>query len=171
MEILVIAGPNGAGKTTFASEYLPNEAGYPTFINADLIAQGISPFDPKSANVRAGRLMIEEIDRHVENRSSFSFETTLSGIVYSKKIPRWRDIGYTVKLFFLKLETIDQAIKRIEQRVAHGGHDIPVEVIKRRYVAGLKNFGTIYKGLVDQWMLFDNSGTHPILLGEGTNEF
>ena len=100
-DILIIAGPNGAGKTTFAREYLPNEAGCPRFVNADLIAEGLSPFSPSLATVRAGRLMIEEIDRLFTRRKSFAFETTLSGIMWVKRIPEWKKAGYRVEVIFL----------------------------------------------------------------------
>ena len=93
MKIIIIAGPNGAGKTTFAREFLPNEADCPVFVNADLIAVGLSPFDPAAAAIRAGRLMLEEIDRHVAARQSFAFETTLSGHTYVRRIREWRSIG------------------------------------------------------------------------------
>ncbi|MBM4029198.1 MAG: Zeta toxin family protein, partial [Planctomycetes bacterium] len=99
--IVNIAGPNGAGKTTFAREYLPKEAGFPDFINVDLIAQGLSPFAPDKAALQAGKLMLAQIARQVSRRESFAFETTLSGLSYSRHIPRWRRAGYHVKLIFL----------------------------------------------------------------------
>ena len=102
-KILIIAGPNGAGKTTFAREFLPSEASCPIFINADLIAQGISPFAPESAAISAGRVMLDLIKRHASQGDSFAFETTLSGRGYARKIERWRGAGYRVELFFLRL--------------------------------------------------------------------
>ena len=102
-KIVIIAGPNGAGKTTFAREFLPNEAHCPIFINADLIAAGLSPFAPESASIKAGKLMIESIDELVQAQKSFAFETTLSGSGYARRIPQWRSMGYHVKLFFLQL--------------------------------------------------------------------
>jgi len=101
--ILIIAGPNGAGKTTFAEEFLPNEAGCPIFVNADLIAAGLAPFDPDRAAIKAGRLMLAEIYEHIRRHESFAFETTLSGRLYARNIPAWRMAGFTVKLFFLRL--------------------------------------------------------------------
>jgi hypothetical protein len=98
LKVVIIAGPNGAGKTTFAREFLPNEAHCPTFINADLIAAGLSPFQPETVAVRAGRLMLEEIEERVRHRQSFAFETTLSGRTYAKKIHEWQTLGYHVKL-------------------------------------------------------------------------
>ena len=108
--ILIIAGPNGAGKTVFATEFLPNEANCPTFINADLIAAGLSPFRPDLAGVRAGRLMSNMIHEYASKGESFAFETTLSGRSYVRLIPRWREQGYWIKLFFLRLPTPEIAI-------------------------------------------------------------
>jgi predicted ABC-type ATPase len=165
--ILIIAGPNGAGKTTFAQEFLPGEAGCPHFVNADLIAAGLSPFTPELAAVRAGRIMLDQIHEHVRKGESFAFETTLSGRIYMRLIPRWQAEGYIVKLFFLKLPSPEMAIARVRQRVAAGGHNVPEDVIRRRFDAGLRNFSQIYKPLVDEWVLYDNSGDEPVRLEEG----
>ena len=99
--IFIIAGPNGAGKTTFALEYLPREADCPDFINVDLIAARLSPLNPERGSIRAGRVMLAEIHRRVQDGESFAFETTLSGVAYARLIPRWRNAGYNVRLFFL----------------------------------------------------------------------
>lgn len=123
--IVIIAGPNGAGKTTFAQEYLPKEAGFPDFINVDLIAQGLSPFAPDRAALQAGKLMVAQIARKVSRRESFAFETTLSGRNYARHIPRWRRAGYHVKLIFLSLPSADLAIARVRNRANQGGHDVP----------------------------------------------
>lgn len=168
-KILIIAGPNGAGKTTFAQAFLPNEADCPNFVNADLIAAGLSPFQPDRAAFRAGRLMLEEIHAHVRRGDSFAFETTLSGRVYASLIPRWRAAGYRVKLFFLRLPSVELAIARVKQRVREGGHDVPEAVIRRRFEAGLRNFDILYRPLVDEWALYDNANLDPILLEEGNN--
>lgn len=122
---LVIAGPNGAGKTTLAHEFLPAEAGLMSFVNADLIAAGLSPFDPERAAIRAGRLMVRAIAEHVA---------------------------------------------RVAERVRRGGHSVPEAVVRRRFVAGRKNFERIYKRLVDEWRLYDNSGPRPILVDRGENQ-
>lgn len=169
MKIVIIAGPNGAGKTTFAREFLPHEADCPLFINADLIAAGLSPFDPAAAAIRAGRVMIEEIDRNFAEHRSFAFETTLSGHTYARRIPGWRAAGYEVKLVFLWLATPDEAIARVALRVRHGGHDIPEPVIRRRYASGLRNFLETYRKLVTYWQWIDNSGEPSLLIEEGTN--
>lgn len=162
--IIIIAGPNGAGKTTFAREFLPNEAGCPVFVNADLIAAGLAPFAPESAAIQAGRLMLQELDRHFASRTSFAFETTLSGRGYLRQIERWQAAGYRVKLIFLQLASAEEAIARVAQRVRQGGHNIPESVIRRRFIAGLENFERCYAPIVDAWALYDNSGSEPLLL-------
>ena len=167
LKIVIIAGPNGAGKTTFAREFLPNEGNCPTFINADLIAAGISPFAPESVSIRAGRLMLDEIDDRVRNCKSFAFETTLSGRSYLHKIRQWQKLGYHVKLLFLSLPNADVAIARVAARVSQGGHNIPENIIRRRFDSGLKNFDTMYKKQVDAWMLYDNSESKPRILAWG----
>ena len=168
-KIIIIAGPNGAGKTTFAREHLPREAECPTFVNADMIAAGLSPFQPEAAFFRAARLMLDEIGNHVQQRRSFAFETTLSGLGYARMIPRWRSDGYTVKLIFLALATPEEAIKRVELRVRQGGHHVPPDVIRRRFASGLQNFQNMYRHIVDYWQWFDNSGHTLILVDEGEN--
>ncbi|NUO09608.1 MAG: zeta toxin family protein [Candidatus Brocadia sp.] len=165
--IVIIAGPNGAGKTTFAKEYLPNEAGCPVFVNADLIAAGLSPFFPEHAAFRAGRLVFEEIKTHLLCNDSFAFETTLSGKIYAQMIPRWQKMGYTVKLIFLSLYDVEIAIERVKGRVLQGGHNVPEEIIRRRFEKGGFNFQHVYKQLVNAWILYDNSGKMPKLLEEG----
>ncbi len=165
--ILIIAGPNGAGKTTFAQEFLPGEAGCPHFVNADLIAAGLSPFTPELAAVRASRIMLDQIHEHVRKGESFAFETTLSGRIFMRLIPRWQAEGYTAKLFFLQLPSPEMAIARVRQRVAAGGHNVPEDVIRRRFHAGLRNFRQVYQPLVDEWVLYDNSGDEPVRLDEG----
>ena len=111
---LIIAGPNGAGKTTFATEFLPNEGDCPTFVNADLIAAGLNPFQPERAAVQAGRIMLRMIDEYVQRDESFAFETTLSGRGYARLIPRWQVQGYSVRLYFLRLPSADMAVARVE---------------------------------------------------------
>lgn len=166
-KIVIIAGPNGAGKTTFAREFLPHEAGCPVFVNADLIAAGLSPFQPAAVAVRAGRLMLEEISGHVARRASFAFETTLAGRGYAQAIPGWQALGYHVKLFFLGLPHADLAVARVAERVRQGGHDVPETTIRRRFAAGRRNFEQRYRSLVDAWMLYDNSGERPRLVDWG----
>lgn len=163
-KVLIIAGPNGAGKTTFAREFLPNEAGCPIFVNADLIAAGLAPFAPQAAALRAGRLMLREIDHHFLAQESFAFETTLSGRSYLPRIARWQAAGYHAKLIFLKLDSPEDAIARVAERVRQGGHDVAESVIRRRFAAGLANFQRYYAPQVDEWALYDNSGSVPVLV-------
>jgi predicted ABC-type ATPase len=144
-KIIVIAGPNGAGKSTFAREFLPNDAECPAFINADLIAAGLSPFQPEAAAIKAGKLMLEVMAEYVSRGNSFAFETTLAGRGYIRMIRKWRQQGYNVKLFFLSLADPEEAIARIVARVAQGGHYVPDDVVRRRFTLGLHNFKTIYR--------------------------
>jgi len=162
--IIIIAGPNGAGKTTFAREFLPQEAKCLTFINADLIAQGLSPFRPEAAVLRAGRLMLEMIADCVRRGESFAIETTLSGRHYAQVMPAWRAAGYRVTLFFLELPSAELAVQRVANRVAQGGHDIPEIVIRRRFESGKLNFLKLYKPLADAWRHYDNAGEEPVLI-------
>lgn len=165
--ILILAGPNGAGKTTFAREFLVGEASCPAFVNADLIAAGLSPFDPARAALRAGRLMLELIAEHVARGESFAFETTLAGRNFARAIEQWRAAGYHVSLIFLSLPSADLAIERVAERVRQGGHPVPDDVVRRRFSRGRDHFETLYKPLVDAWMLYDNAGEVPILVTSG----
>ena len=144
-KIVIIAGPNGAGKTTFAEEFLPLEAGCPDFINADLIARGLSPFAPERAAFEAGRIMLALMARKTAAGESFAFETTLSGRNYAHRIAQWRKSGYHVKLIFLSVPSVDLAAARVRARVAQGGHNVPEDVIRRRFKSGLKNFHATYR--------------------------
>ena len=167
--IIVIAGPNGAGKTTFAREFLPREANCPDFINADLIAAGLSPFQPESAALRAGRLMLEEIHDKVRQEKSFAFETTLSGRTYMRLLRDCRNHGYHILLVFLSLPSANMAVARVAARVAQGGHNVPEPDIRRRFAAGLKNLREAYTGIVDARTLYDNSGNVPRVIERGEN--
>ena len=139
----------------------------PVFVNADLIAAGLSPFRPDLAAVRAGRLTLQQIGEHVRRGDSFAFETTLSGRGHARRIPRWQTMGYRVKRLFLRLPTPEMAIARVAHRVSGGGHDVPKSVIVRRFFSGWRNFENVYRDLVDDWRLYDNSGGVPVLLAEG----
>ena len=163
-KIIIIAGPNGAGKTTFAREFLPNEAGCPVFVNADLIAAGLSPFAPERAALQAGRLTLQTIARHVAERESFAYETTLSGRAYARQIPQWQALGYRVELFFLSLPSADMAVQRVAERVRQGGHNIPEATIRGRFEAGRRLLAEVCQPLVDQWVLYDNAGEAPLLV-------
>ena len=165
--VLILAGPNGAGKTTFAREFLPDEAQCPTFVNADLIAAGLSPFRPDAAAMRAGRLMLDFIDDLVTRGESFAFESTLATRSYVRRVSAWQTAGYQVTILFLALPSADAAVQRVQERIAQGGHAIPEEVIRRRFSAGRANFENIYKPLADAWALYDSSGHEPVLLDWG----
>ncbi len=166
-KIILIAGPNGAGKTTFAREFLPNEAGCPQFINADLIAAGLSPFAPDLAAVKAARIMLESMNELERRDESFAFETTLSGLAYARRVRLWREAGYHVTLFFLSLPNPQMAIDRVAEPVRQGGHDVPGDVIRRRFAAGLRNFERVYRDAVDAWAIYDNAGDEPVLTNWG----
>ncbi|HCZ16583.1 MAG TPA: AAA family ATPase [Accumulibacter sp.] len=166
-KIIIIAGPNGAGKTTFAREFLPNEAGCPQFINADLIAAGLSPFAPEVAAVKAARIMLESMTEFERRNESFAFETTLSGLAYARRIRLWRAAGYHVTLFFLSLPNAQMAIERVAERVRQGGHDVPGDVVRRRFAAGLRNFERVYRDAADAWAHYDNGGDEPELANWG----
>lgn len=168
--ILIIAGPNGAGKTTFANEFLPKEGNCPIFVNADLIAAGLAPLSPETAAIRAGRLMLEEINNHVRRGESFAFETTLSGLMYVRLVQNSQQLGFRVKLIYLSLPSPEMAVARVADRVAQGGHFIPEAVIRRRFDAGWHNFNSKYKLLVNAWSLYDNSQRQPVLIEEGVKD-
>lgn len=162
----IIAGPNGAGKTTFAQEFLPIEAECLNFVNADLIAQGLSPFQPDRIAFEAGRLMLQNINECVRKNESFAFETTLSGKGYINKIKSWKSKNYEVIIYYLKLPTVELAIERVKNRVSEGGHNVPEEIIVRRFKRSSSNFQKIYKNLADSWIIFDTSKEKPIIVDD-----
>ncbi len=156
--VYVIAGPNGAGKTTFAEQYLPRFANCDEFVNADLIAAGLSPFNPEPQSVAAGRLMLERIDGLSARRASFGFETTLAGRTYAKRLQSMKtNLGYRVLMFFIWLPSVDQAIARVAARVREGGHNIPEPTIRRRYGLGIKNLASLYMPVLDEWFVYNGS--------------
>jgi predicted ABC-type ATPase len=161
---IIIAGPNGAGKTTFAREFLPKDAGVVRFVNADLLAAGLSPLKPDLAVLKAGRLFLGELDRLAKSRQDFAFESTLSGLVYLSRIKRWKSAGYRIEIVFLRLASVQLALRRINARVKQGGHDVPRADVLRRFVRGWNNFEAAYKPLADAWKVYDNSGDRPQLL-------
>ena len=165
---IVIAGPNGAGKTTFAKEYLPKEAGVVHFVNADLIASGLSPLDPDLAKRTAGRLVLQELDRLAHGRKDFAFESTLSGLTYVQRFKNLKSAGYRIEIIFLWLPSPQVALRRIAIRVRQGGHDIPRHEVLRRFDRGWKNFHVVYLSLADTWTVYDNSGKIPRLIRGGS---
>ena len=166
---IIIAGPNGAGKTTFAREFLPAEGHCPTFINADLIAEGLSPFQPGAMAIEASRLMLERVRKMVAKREDFAVETTLAARAYLRMIHEWQSVGYQVELIFLQLPSPELAVQRVRQRVVQGGHNIPEDVIRRRFDLGLDNLHHRYRTVVDAWQIFDASQWPPVLIDEGVN--
>ena len=163
----IIAGPNGAGKTTFANEFLPADAKCLNFVNADLIAYGLSPFKPDDMAIEAGRLMLQNINSYVSRDESFAFETTLSGKGYAKKIMDWKRRHYRIIIYYLKLPSVEFAIERVNLRVAKGGHNVPKKDIIRRFQRSWDNFQKIYKYLADVWVVFDTSGNRPVEIDKG----
>ena len=162
--VYVIAGPNGAGKTTFATQFLPDFGDCRQFLNADLIAAGLSPFAPETQNIRAGRLMLERIKELSSARADFGFETTLSGRGYARLLTEMRQSGYRVVLFFLWLSSADVAVERVANRFQQGGHTVPEADVRRRYASGLRNLFQLYRPLVDAWWLLDAHTLPPALI-------
>lgn len=161
---IIIAGPNGAGKTTFAREFLLRETGVIHFVNADLIAGGLSPLRPELATRQAGRLVLTELIRLAKAREDFAFESTLSGRTYLRLLNRWKATGYWIEIVFLSLPSVQLALYRIATRVRQGGHDVPQVDVIRRFNRSWKNFRTLYRPLAHTWSVYDNSGDSPRLL-------
>ena len=164
---ILIAGPNGAGKTTFARRYLPENAGVVHFVNADLIASGMSPLKPEIAAIAAARMVLGELDRLVADRADFAFETTLSGLTYLRRLKSWKRAGYRIDIVYLKLSSSRLALRRVAARVRQGGHNVPQADVVRRFVRGWDNFQRVYRSLADSWAVYDNSGRAPQLLEKG----
>ena len=163
-ELYIIGGSNGAGKTTFAREFLPRYVHCPRFINPDLIAAGLSPFDPAAVAARAGRLMLEEVRRMIRSGGSFAFESTLSGKSYLRLIAQARATGYVIRLFYLWIPDPALAVARIRDRVDSGGHDVPELDVRRRYGRTLHNFFALYRASADSVHFFNNTGNEPELV-------
>lgn len=168
-KIIIIAGPKGAGKSTFAKEFLPHEAECPEFVNADLIAADLSPFNPDQVAVTAGRIMLSRIKELVEKGENFAFETTLASRIFLRFIPQWQSAGYCVKLYFLRLSSPEIAINRVAFRVRLGGHHIPEDTIRRRFERGLINLKNDYLHRVDEWAIYDANTAPPLLVANQSN--
>jgi predicted ABC-type ATPase len=164
---LLIAGPNGAGKTTFAREYLPHDVRVLNFVNADLIATGLSPLKPELAAIAAARLVLEEIDRLTDRRADFAWESTLSGMTYAKRIRAMKEFGYHVEIIYLQLASPQLALRRIASRVRQGGHNVPKVDVLRRFTRSWSNFQNTYRPLADAWAVYDNSIRPPTLVESG----
>lgn len=158
----IIAGPNGAGKTTFALKFLPEVAGCRYFVNADLIAAGMSPLAPERDLVAASRLYLAEVERHVAARHDFALETTLAGRGHLPLMARLKQAGWRVELIYLALPSVEMSKLRVAERVAHGGHDIPLAAIERRFSRSLGHLFSLHPGQVDRIRCFLNSGDAPM---------
>jgi len=156
--LYIIAGPNGAGKTTSAESLLPNIINCVEFVNADLIAKGISPYNSDAVAIEAGRIMLKRIDELVNEKVDFVIETTLTTLSYINLITHCKNIGYEIVLIYIWLNHPTIAINRVAQRVKKGGHNIPTDIIERRYYKGLKNLYKKFLPLCDEWIICDNSG-------------
>lgn len=159
----IVAGCNGAGKTTASFTILPEIMKCEEFINADEIARGLSPFHPESVPIEAGKLMISRITDLMKKGVTFAVETTLSTHSYVNLINKAHKAGYMVELIFLWLSSAEVAVSRVAKRVSEGGHNIPEDVIRRRYVAGIQNMIEVYSQIVDRWVLIDNNTTSVIV--------
>lgn len=160
--LYIIAGPNGAGKTTAAYNLLPDVFTTVEFVNADEIAKGLSPLNPEGVAFEAGRIMLKRLDTLINNGESFAFETTLSGLAYLKFIRQAKTAGFDVVFFFVHLNSFQLAQNRVAFRVRKGGHNIPPDVIERRYYKGMANF-SVYQALADDWYVYDNSGAEYVM--------
>ena len=164
--VFILAGPNGVGKTTYARRFLAREMKVMEFLNADLIAAGISPFAPEKAAFDAGRLMHQRLRDLVAQRKDFSFETTLSGRAYLRLVREFRAAGYRIRLDFLWVPSLSITRDRVRERVAKGGHNIPDDIQQRRFHLGIRHLATLYRPLLDHWRLLDNIGPKPHLIVE-----
>jgi predicted ABC-type ATPase len=161
---IIIGGPNGAGKTTFAREFLSKEAGIVHFVNPDLIASGLSPLRPELAALAAGRLFLLQLDRLAKSRNDFAFESTLSGLTYTRRLKRLKAAGWRIEIVYLQISSPQLALRRIAARVKQGGHNVPRRDVVRRFIRSWNNFERHYRLLADAWSVYDNSGSRPKLL-------
>ena len=168
--LYIISGCNGAGKTTASFTVLPEMLGCREFVNADEIARGLSPFQPEKVAVEAGRIMLQRIDELLKKKEDFALETTLATRSYAQTIKKAREIGFNVTLVYFWLASPELAIQRVKNRVAEGGHNIPEEVIRRRYIKGVKNLFQLFIPICDYWIIIDNSQTPYNIVAEGQEE-
>lgn len=164
--LYIIAGCNGAGKTTASYSVLPTILDCVEFVNADEIAKGLSPFNPDSMAIEAGKLMLKRINTLLIQHKTFAIETTLSTRSYKALVEKAHGMGYHVILLFFWLSSPEMAVQRVAKRVSEGGHNIPVETIYRRYWLGLQNFFNIFAPIVDSWLFFDNTSDTKLIANE-----
>ena len=131
---------------------------------ADLIAGGLSPLKPELAAIAAGRMVLREIDRLAADRANFAFETTLSGLTYARRMESWKHAGYRIEIVYLRLDSVELALRRVATRVLQGGHDVARRDVIRRYKRGFANFETVYRPMAESWAIYDNSGASPVLM-------
>jgi predicted ABC-type ATPase len=164
---ILVGGPNGAGKTTCAATLLPEDIDLRQFVNADVIASGLSAFAPETVAVQAGRVMLARIADLARQHQDFAFETTLASRTFIPFLGRLQRQGYTIHVIFIWLESPELAVARVAARVRRGGHPVPAGVVRRRYWRGLANFRDLYRPLADSWVLCDNSGDRPVVVARG----
>lgn len=155
--VVVIAGPNGSGKSTAAPALLRDYLGITEFVNADVIAQGLSGFGSENVALRAGRIMLDRLKELAAEEVDFAFETTLASRTFATWLKDLQQAGYRTHLLFLWLPSAEMAVARVRSRVQRGGHDVPEDVVRRRYESGLRNFFSLYRPLVYAWRMYDNS--------------
>jgi predicted ABC-type ATPase len=166
--VIMVAGPNGAGKSTIAPGLLAKALGVVEYVNADVIARGLSGFDPDRAALSAGRVMLQRLDELESEKASFAFETTGASRTFVERIARLRNKGYFFLLAYVWVDSADVSVARVERRVLLGGHSVPVDTIRRRYIRGLQNFFSLYRPLADEWRFYNNSqGGNAILIAQG----
>ena len=168
-QLYIIAGCNGAGKTTASYTVLPEILNCREFVNADEIAHGLSPFNPGNVAIEAGRLMLQRIEELLGRDETFAIETTLATKSYVNLVHRAQAKGYRVTLLFFWLRSPELAMQRVAERVSNGGHDIPEDIIRRRYASGIKNLFDLYAAEVDYWAVFDNSDNPRTMVAKGGN--
>ncbi|WP_121808630.1 zeta toxin family protein [Mucilaginibacter kameinonensis] len=167
--LYIIAGCNGAGKTTASYTVLPELLNCNEFVNADNIAAGLSPFNPESVAFEAGRIMLQRIDELLDRDVDFAFETTLSTRSYVSLVKKAQQKGYEVTLLFFWLSSPQMAMERVAKRLSKGGHNIPADVIERRYYRGIRNLVYLYIPLCDRWFVINNMNTGPQVVVRGFN--
>jgi predicted ABC-type ATPase len=168
--VIVLGGPNGAGKTTSSKEVLPHELHLRQFVNADVIASGLSGFAPETVALQAGRIMLQRLEELAAAREDFAFETTLASRSFAPFLRRLKADGYFVHLLFVWLRAPELAVERVADRVSRGGHHIPTDVIHRRYERGIVNFWSLYRPIADAWIWCDNSGEQRVVVARGSGD-